>query len=105
MAKEHDVVNHPSHYESSCSLECIDVMEAMFSANGVIYFCLCNTFKYLWRYKNKNGDEDIEKAEWYLDKAGELMDEDESLARKFNEMYENLSNLFEKVRRFENEIS
>ena len=32
-----------------------------------LLFCLCNAFKYLWRYKNKNGAEDIKKARWYLD--------------------------------------
>lgn len=70
-----DNVNHPSHYESSCSLECIDVMEAVFGAISVYDFCICNAFKYLWRYKNKNGKEDISKAEWYINRAKKLCSE------------------------------
>lgn len=35
-------------------------------------FCICNAFKYLYRYKNKNGVEDIKKADWYLKKYIQL---------------------------------
>lgn len=63
-----DNVNHPAHYESQTSLECIDVMEIAFGANAVGGFCLCNAFKYLWRYKHKAGKEDLRKAKWYLDR-------------------------------------
>lgn len=61
-----DNVNHPSHYENSCSLECIEVMRLAFGKKAVYDFCLCNAFKYMWRYKNKNGIEDLNKADWYL---------------------------------------
>ena len=64
-----DNVNHPKHYEGSTSLECIQVMELIFGLNAVLFFCLCNSFKYLWRFKNKNGREDINKAKWYLEYA------------------------------------
>ena len=64
-----DNVNHPAHYEQSCSLECIQVMELVFGANAVRGFCLCNAFKYMWRYKNKNGLEDLKKAQWYMNYA------------------------------------
>lgn len=60
-------VNHPEHYNGNTSLECIDCMRVAFGATAVYHFCLCNAFKYLWRYKNKNGKEDIRKAQWYLD--------------------------------------
>ena len=66
MSKEVDNVNHPSHYEGNTSLECIECMRVAFGAKAVYDFCLCNAFKYLWRYKNKNGAEDIDKAKWYL---------------------------------------
>lgn len=68
--KEHkpDPVNHPAHYENQTSLECIDVMEIAFGADAVGNFCLCNAFKYLWRYKHKGGVEDVKKAKWYLDR-------------------------------------
>ena len=62
-----DNVNHPKHYEKNTSLECIDAMKFAVGTEGVIYFCLCNAFKYLWRCDFKNGAEDIEKARWYVD--------------------------------------
>ena len=65
---EPDNVNHPAHYESQTSLECIDVMEIAFGTDAVGNFCLCNAFKYLWRYKHKGGNEDVKKAKWYLDR-------------------------------------
>lgn len=67
-----DVVNHPSHYTSG-KHECIDVMEDMFGIDSVIEFCRCNIFKYRFRSHLKNGQEDIEKAEWYESKLHELL--------------------------------
>lgn len=64
-----DNVNHPQHYADSCSIECIEAMLVAFGAEATFDFCVCNAFKYLWRYKNKNGEEDIEKANWYVNKA------------------------------------
>lgn len=69
---ERDNVNHPRHYEGSTSIECIDAMELTFGADAVCSFCLCNAFKYLWRWKHKNGLEDLKKTEWYLNKKLEL---------------------------------
>ena len=83
-----DNVNHPSHYEKSCSLECIDVMEAMFGPERLIVFCLMNAFKYLWRHKNKNGKEDLDKASWYLNKAKETLHHVKTLSEPFNQDFE-----------------
>ena len=44
----------------------------------VKHFCLCNAFKYIYRSQRKNGREDIEKAQWYLDKYIELDDDNEN---------------------------
>lgn len=74
-----DVVNHPKHYADTCSLECINAMLITFGTNAVIDFCTCNAFKYLWRYKNKNGQEDLKKAQWYLVKAQYLGEDTEQL--------------------------
>lgn len=60
---------NPDHYAKECSLECIQVMEVILGKEGLINFCLGNAFKYMWRYKNKNGEEDLEKAKWYLEYA------------------------------------
>lgn len=69
---EHDPVNHPSHYTSG-KVECIDAMIEVFGIEAVKSFCLCNAFKYHWRHDQKNGQEDIEKATWYMDKYRELV--------------------------------
>lgn len=68
---EKDNIN-PSHYKDSCSIECIEAMLVAFGAEATFDFCVCNAFKYLWRYKNKNGKEDIEKANWYVNKAEKI---------------------------------
>lgn len=60
-----DNVNHPSHYEVG-KYQCIDVMEEVFGKEAVDNFCLLNSFKYIWRAQRKNGLEDLEKAQWYL---------------------------------------
>ena len=59
-----DSVNNPSHYASG-SIECIDAMESMLSRDEFIGYLRGNIFKYQWRYKHKNGLEDLKKAEWY----------------------------------------
>ena len=63
-----DVVERPQHYTST-SIECIDAMRETQGVEATKQFCICNAFKYLWRHNAKNGDEDIKKASWYLNKA------------------------------------
>lgn len=68
-------VNHPAHYNSG-KLECIDVMLDVFGAHDTIAFCKINAFKYLFRAGKKADNsekQDLEKAAWYLNKAGELL--------------------------------
>ena len=62
-----DPVNHPSHYETG-KYECIDVMTEVFGPEVVKHFCQCNAFKYVYRMNRKNGNEDAEKAIWYLNR-------------------------------------
>lgn len=76
QGSEYDVVSRPQHYAST-SIECIDAMRETQGDEAVKAFCVCNAFKYLWRHNRKNGDEDIKKASWYLNKAVELMGVDE----------------------------
>lgn len=66
-----DIINHPYHY-SSRDIECIDAMEAAYGTEAVINFCMCNAFKYQWRFNKKNGIEDIKKCQWYQNKMIEL---------------------------------
>ena len=63
-----DNVNHPSHYTQG-NIECIDaIKEATKHLTGIEAFCVGNVYKYLWRCELKNGDEDVDKAEWYFKK-------------------------------------
>ena len=72
IKSEIDNVNHPQHYADSCSIECIDAMALAWGFDYTAIYCQINAFKYLWRWKNKNGIEDLDKAEWYLNKSDEL---------------------------------
>ena len=66
--KVKDNVNHPSHYTQG-KIECIDAIEeATKGLFGISAVCVANVIKYIWRYKFKNGIEDLKKARWYLDK-------------------------------------
>ena len=69
-----DLVNHPPHYSSfqKDGIECIDAMISAFGKTAVAHFCLCNAFKYQWRHPSKGGMQDIDKAQWYLNKYKEL---------------------------------
>lgn len=61
-----DVVNHPAHYTQG-GIECIDALKAAtIGKTGIEAVCVANVIKYLWRYEEKNGAQDIEKAAWYL---------------------------------------
>ena len=89
-----DVVNHPSYYAKSCSMECIDAMEITFGIEAVIHYCKGNAFKYLWRYKNKNGLEDLEKALWYcnrgLEKTREFYQDSEYVDEQIDTMFKKI---------------
>ena len=91
-----DTVNHPVYYAESCSLECIEVMKCCFGVSAVYGFCLCNAFKYLWRYKFKNGDEDLKKAKWYIDKAYILAGKYEEIGD--SDMHERVEELYFEVK-------
>ena len=59
---------NPSHYQNG-KVECIDALEAAtVNKKGIEAVCTANVIKYLWRYEDKNGLEDIKKAQWYLNK-------------------------------------
>ena len=63
-----DNVNHPSHYTQG-NIECIEaIAEATKQLQGIEAVATANVIKYVWRWKFKNGLEDLDKASWYLDK-------------------------------------
>jgi hypothetical protein len=53
------MINNPPHYAHSSGVECIELSEAMDFNSG-------NAFKYIWRFREKNGFEDLHKALWYV---------------------------------------
>lgn len=71
-----DVVNHPEHYISDSGIETIDVIEAFTKDinDPFAAYCTGNIIKYICRWPNKNGVEDLKKARWYLDKLIERED-------------------------------
>ena len=63
-----DNINHPSHYNQG-GVECIDAIKsATVNKSPFEAVCVSNVIKYLWRYEEKGGVEDVEKAGWYLNR-------------------------------------
>jgi transposase len=63
-----DSINHPRHYTAG-KVECIDAIEAATAGlTGFEGMLTGNSIKYLWRWKRKNGVEDLNKAKWYIDR-------------------------------------
>lgn len=61
-----DMINSPPHYNKG-GVECIDAIQAAcVGLNGFEGYCTGNAIKYLWRWKQKNGKEDLQKAMWYI---------------------------------------
>lgn len=56
-------IKKPDRYNKRGKLECWDVI-----LDQEMNFLEGNVLKYLWRYKEKNGIEDLKKAKVYLDK-------------------------------------
>lgn len=56
-------ISKPKRYNKTGSLECWDVI-----IDQKMNFLEGNIIKYVWRYKEKNGVEDLKKAKVYLDK-------------------------------------
>ena len=67
-----DMVNHPPHY-NQYGVECIEALRSA-CGEGFEYYLQGNVMKYLWRYRYKNGVEDLKKARWYLNKLIEVCD-------------------------------
>ncbi len=68
-----DMVNSPPHYNQH-GIECIDAIQAA-TDEGFQHYLQGNIVKYIWRYKYKNGKQDLQKAAWYLKKLIETYDE------------------------------
>ena len=67
-----DNVNSPKHYNQA-GIECIDAIEAA-TGTGFEHYLQGNIIKYVWRYRYKNGTEDLQKAQWYLSKLIKIIE-------------------------------
>jgi len=72
-----DMVNSPPHYNKA-GIETIQAIKAMLG-EGFKYYLQGNIMKYIWRYQYKDGVQDLEKAQWYLNELiKELKENDTS---------------------------
>ncbi len=60
-----NAVEHPSHYTRG-DIECIEAIKASMSAADFCGYCKGNVLKYLWRWQDKGGLQDLQKARVYL---------------------------------------
>ena len=79
-----DNVNHPEHYTSG-GVECIDAIRASLGDPEFADYCKGNIIKYLWRYRLKNGAEDLRKAQVYLNWMIEAEERTEEGAKNAND--------------------
>ena len=66
MSENKEMVNHPAHYKRDGAMECIDEMLLLFGKEEVMSFCKLNAWKYRYRAMDKNGQEDINKSDYYI---------------------------------------
>ena len=65
---ERDMVDHPPHYTQG-NIECIDAIRAAVEGlSGFEAYCSGTMLKYNWRWKHKNGIEDLDKLIWYAER-------------------------------------
>jgi len=66
-SEESDLVNHPAHYTNG-EIECIDAIKSSMDISSFRGYLKGNIIKYVWRYEHKNKFEDLQKAQWYLNR-------------------------------------
>lgn len=78
-----DMVNRPAHYESKNGMRVIDVIEEFTDGlHGIVASDTANVIKYILRWSNKNGIQDLEKARWYLNHLIEKCESEEVPTKK-----------------------
>ena len=88
--KDKDMVNSPPHY-NKYGVECIEAIQSA-TGEGYEYYLQGNIIKYLWRYRYKNGVQDLEKAQWYLSRLIEIKNQQDKDEGKLD-LLEGLSDL------------
>ena len=62
-----DLVN-PSHYKPEGGVECIELLKQNLTREQFIGYLAGNNQKYIFRWQQKGGLDDLRKARWYLDR-------------------------------------
>lgn len=76
MTKKFDNIKRPRHYVGKYGLEALEVHRNFLTQEELLGYHVGNVLKYVMRYKNKNGVEDLQKARVHLDwLIGEVEDE------------------------------
>tara|TARA_Y100001938_G_C7844957_1_gene307947 strand:+ start:290 stop:535 length:246 start_codon:yes stop_codon:yes gene_type:complete len=73
-----DSVNRPPHYNHA-GIECIEAIRAALTPEEFRGYIKGNNMKYTWRENYKNKDEDLRKANWYMNYYLEKLDADQSV--------------------------
>lgn len=73
-----DPIN-PNHYKQG-GIESIDAIKAFMSEEAFKGFLKGNCQKYLFRYEQKNGIEDLKKCQWYLERLISVLEEKQTSA-------------------------
>jgi len=63
----YDPVTKPAHYAGHTGIECKAAMESMLGTDAYTSYMQGCAFKYLWRWRDKNGIEDLKKARECID--------------------------------------
>ena len=79
--KKHSAIHNPPHYNQG-TIECIEAIEAMLSDEEFIGYLRGNSTKYRWRFREKNGIEDVKKAEWYESRLKRFMEKHNVLGQE-----------------------
>ena len=70
-----DLINNPPHYNKG-GIECIDAIEATMDDYSFNEYLRGTVMKYLWRCNYKgNKKKDLMKAQWYLSKLVDNLEE------------------------------
>ena len=79
-----DNVNQPPHYNTG-EIECIQAIQASMTTRQFQGYLKGNVLKYMWRYEYKNQQEDLAKAQWYLNRLMETYEKGESNGKSKSE--------------------
>ena len=79
-----DNVNQPPHYNTG-EIECIQAIQASMTTRQFQGYLKGNVIKYMWRYEYKNQQEDLAKAQWYLNRLMQTYENGESNGKSKSE--------------------